>query len=235
MVSKIPSWAVGLTGALIAIIATITSATLLHQTRTRITAATSEVAEMRNRSDTLWSSHRLADQRSTAADVFLAMALAQRSDTEALPVLLQQTAAQLQGAVLAMSAASGEAVPDEPPEEIQRLYAALLAGDLNGYASLRAEIDERRLLSQSTINQLASDVGSTELRIDSLRARESTLYLAYVFLNLLGLMVTMCKDLPVWKPTVFPRCHSQPPAGTTSTPAVPTDPAARVVTDRAAP
>ena len=130
----------------------------------------------------------LADQRSTAADVFVAMALAERADTETLPVLLEQTAGQLQGALLAMWAASGEAVPDEPPEEIQSLYATLRGGDLRGYASLKSEINRLRLLSQTNIDQLGTDIGAIELRIESLRARESSLYLAYVFLNLLGLI-----------------------------------------------
>ena len=203
MFSRIPSWVVGLVGALVVIVATITSAISLHSTRADITSSRSEIATLRDRVDSLWSSHRLADQRSTAADVFLAMALRENrndaSDASTLSVLLDQAAGQLQGAVLAMSAASGETVPDEPPDDIRNFYAALLSGDLSGYTGLKSEIDRLRLLSQSTINQISTNVSSVELHIDSLEARESTLYMAYVFFNLLGLMITMCKDLPVWK------------------------------------
>ncbi len=65
--------------------------------------------------------------------------------------------------------------------------------------SLKSEIDRLRLLSQTHISGRADDIRAAESRVESLQARESWVYLAYVFFNLLGLMVTMCKDLPVWK------------------------------------
>lgn len=98
-----------------------------------------------------------------------------------------------------MWAASGEPVPDEPPEEIATFEEQLRKGNADGYASLKAEIDRLRLLSQTRLNALSSETRAAESRIASLQTRESWVYLAYVFFNLLGLMVTMCKDLPVWR------------------------------------
>ena len=56
-----------------------------------------------------------------------------------------------------------------------------------------------RLGSQFHFDGLADQIRAVESRIESGQVRESWIYLAYVFFNLLGLMVTMCKDLPVWK------------------------------------
>ncbi len=65
--------------------------------------------------------------------------------------------------------------------------------------AVKSEIDRLRLLSQTHIGGRADDSRAAESRGESLQARESWVYLAYVFFNLLGLMVTMGKDLPVWK------------------------------------
>ena len=196
MLSRIPSWAVAVAGAAIAIAATATSTMLLHQTRADITAVKSEIADTRRAVDRLWSNHLQADQRSTAADVFFAQALG--SDTSR-SFLLEQAAYQLRGAVLSMWAASGEPVPDKTPDPIAAAELLLREGNASGYVSLKSEIDRLRLLSQTHISGRADDIRAAESRVESLQARELWIYLAYVFFNLLGLMVTMCKDLPVWK------------------------------------
>lgn len=196
MLSRIPSWGVAVGGAAIAIFATATSTILLHQTRTSVTAERSEIAETYRKIDRLWSNHRQADQRSTAADVFFAQAIGEKSSRA---TLLQLAAQHLRGAVLSMWVASGEPVPEQTPVAIAALEAKLSSGDVNGYAPLKAKIDELRLRSQSHLNEMSAGIRAAEARIESLEARESTIYLTYVFFNLLGLIVAMCKDLPVWQ------------------------------------
>ena len=196
MASKVPSWVVGVAGAVIAIVATITSSTLLYQTRGDIAGVRSVNADKRGTVERLWSSHRQADQRATAADMFLAQALAPGAGRT---FLLEQVAYQMRGAVLSMWVASGEDVPDKTPETIAKAEDLLGKGDVGGYATLRAEVDRLRLLSRSHLNGVANEIRAGESRIDVLQAWESWLYLAYVFFNLLALMVTMCKDLPVWR------------------------------------
>lgn len=196
MLSKIPSWGVGLAGAVIAIAATIASSTLLYQTRGGIADARSEIADKRGRVERLWSSHRQADQRATAADMFLAQALGPGAGRS---FLLEQAAAQMRGAALSMWVASGESVPDKTPGTITDAEQLLIKGDVGGYSMLRSETDRLRLLSQTHLNGLGDEIRAAESRVASLVEREFWLYLAYVFLNLLALMVTMCKDLPVWR------------------------------------
>lgn len=195
MFPKFPSWAVAVTGAAIAIIATATSSTLLYQARKDIRDVQTGLVEKRRDVERLWSSHRQADQRSTAADVFFAQAIG--ADSSRL-VLLKLASQQLRGAVLSMWVASGKLVPDQTPPEIAALETRLGNGDIGGYKALKKKIDELRLLSQSRLNEMSAGIRAAEGRIRALQGRESWLYMAYVFFNLLGLMVAMCKDLPVW-------------------------------------
>ena len=155
MMSRIPSWAVGIAGALILIVATATSSVLLHNTKERITKIRSGVKTLRDQKNLSWSSHLLADQRSTAGDIFFGQALGIGPNKA---FLLGETAGHLQGAVLAMWAASGEPVPDDPPKKIQSLHDDLSKGmqTLYAYLGLKAEIDRLRLLSRSHVNRLSS-------------------------------------------------------------------------------
>ena len=75
----------------------------------------------------------------------------------------------------------------------------LSEGKVNGYYRLKSEIDRFRELSANYINDQIGVIMPLESIVEALRARESFLYMTYVFFNLLGLMITMCKDLPVWK------------------------------------
>ena len=196
MLSRIPSWAVAVSGASLVVVAMVLSSMFLYQIRESIAEERSEIATTRGQINLLWDSHRLADNRSTSADIFVAGAFGGNSNSS---FLLGQAAYQLRGAILAMWAASGEPVPDAPPENIQSFEASLRDGDLGAYAELKSEIDRLRLLSQQHINGFTSVVDSAESRIANLQTWESLTHLAYVFFNILGFIVAMAKDLPVWK------------------------------------
>ena len=196
MLSRIPSWAVAVTGAAIVIVATASGSILLYESRENIANVRSEISGKQREIDRLWSNHRQADQRATAADVFFGQAIGAGPER---PVLLRLAAQQLRGAVLSMWVASGKPVPDETPPNVAALEARLGTGDVGAYGALKAEIDKLRLLSQSHLNGISAEVRAAEARIEALQACESWLYLAYVFCNLLGLMIAMCKDLPVWR------------------------------------
>ena len=178
------------------IVATATSFILLYESRESIAAVRAGIAEKRRQIDRLWSNHRQADQRATAADVFFGQAIG--TESERL-VLLQLAALQLRGAVLSMWVASGRPVPEQTPAEISALEVRLGKGDVGAYGPFKSEIDGLRLLSQPHLNGMSAGICAAEARIEVLQVRESWFYLAYVFFNLLGLMIAMCKDLPVWR------------------------------------
>lgn len=198
MASRIPSWAVSVVGAIIVITATGLSSTSLQETRRLIVEKRSEITGGQQEVDTLWNSHRQADERTTAADIFYAEALGQNSNTS---FLLGLTADYFMGAVLSMYAAAKhpEQVPDVPPEDIVSFLSMLRKGDHDAYLGLKSEINELRFESIRFINKLSEDIRSAESRVHLLEAQEARIYFTHVFFNLLGLIVVMCKDLPVWK------------------------------------
>lgn len=196
MLSRIPSWAVAVTGATIVIVATAISSTLLYESQKNIIDAHANVAKEKQTVDRLWSNHQQADQRENAANAFFAQTL----ETEtSRPLLLQLAAESFRGAVLSMLAASGKPVSEKTPAEIETLEEALRKGDTDAYKMFRTEINDLRLLSQTHLSTISNGIQSAETHLKALQAHESWLYLTYVFFNLLGLMIVMCKDLPVWR------------------------------------
>ena len=72
MLSRIPSWAVAVSGASLVVVAMVLSSMFLYQIRESIAEERSEIATTRGQINLLWDSHRLADNRSTSADIFVA-------------------------------------------------------------------------------------------------------------------------------------------------------------------
>ena len=196
MLSKIPSWAVAAVGASIVVIATAISSTLLYQIRDSVKEASTEIAETRRGVDRLWSNHLVAEQRSTTGDIFFAQAMLQDQNLE----FLQERAAYLLwSGAFSMWVASGEPEPERTQEKLLAHKELLAQGETSAYSALKGEINRFRELSATYINEQTAKIRAAESSIESLQAYEYFLYMAYVFFNLLGLMVTMCKDLPVWK------------------------------------
>ena len=196
MLSKIPSWVVAIVGAAIVVVATATSSTLLHQTRESVQEISKEIAESRRRVDRLWSNHLVADRQSIAGDLLYAQAMSENGKPE---FILERAAYYLWSATLAMWIASGKHEAETMEEKLLRFKESLAHGDIRGYEQFKLKINQLRELSATNINGHTAELRAAESRIESLQSRESLLYMAYVFFNLLGLMVTMCKDLPVWK------------------------------------
>ncbi len=194
---RIPSWCVAVLAAFIVIVASLLSWTTLRKTEAEIAEARTEVAAMLRTADSSWNSHRQADQRSSTAAMFLA----QVSGNPNAPFLLAQAATHLRGATLSMWAASGQDVPAEPPENIAKLEQKLRAGDLSAYEGFTSKIGDLRALSTTHISELAHEIDRHRIKIDCMEAQQSDAYRTYFFLSLLGLVVAMCKDLPVWKDT----------------------------------
>ena len=196
MLSRIPSWTLAVAGPTIVVIATATTSTLLYQAQESVKEASAEIAETRRTVDRLWGNHLVAEQRSTAGELFFAQV---RGGNQNSGFLQERAAYHLWSAALSMWVSSGEPDPETTEDRLLSLRTMLAQGDSSGYNGLKSEINRFRKLSAQYINSQTAEMRAIEARIQSLNAHESTLHMAYVFFNLFGLMVTMCKDLPVWK------------------------------------
>ena len=201
MLSKIPSWTVGLIGALMVLMSVAIGATMLRKTTHDIAMKSSMVSEYRREIDNKWSNWILAAQRKEAADLYVADELG--IPLNANPIrdqfIRDKIAGLLQGAILAMTVASGKQVPDETPSAIQDYMDKLRSGDYSAYRFLLSEINSLEKASQDSIKQLSDNIKLKETEIIDLRNRESMFYMMFVCFNILGLIIVMLKDLPIWK------------------------------------
>ncbi len=198
MLSKCPSWVVATVGATIVIIATATGSFVLHTLWEDIEAKRSTIAKAHRDLDQLWSHYHQADQRDTAADVFFGQALGNEGMERIL--LLSQAALYYRDAVSSMLAASGKRLHEQMPREFTRLEHELRVGDfINAYGELEYKMNELRRRSRTYLNEKSAEIREMESRVESVQASASSIYLANVFFNLLGFMITACKDLPLWR------------------------------------
>lgn len=198
MLSNIPSWAVSVAGAALVAVATAISFILLHDVRDEIAASQERITNLEERIENAWQNHRLGDRRVTSAEIFIADALGGGANSS---FVLGQAAYNLRGAILAMYSAAGQNVPDQRPARIKKLEESLRRGNLGAYTKLSSEVEQLRRASQAHINGLSKRIDQEEARQRGLNTTEENVYLIYVALNLIGLMMVMMKDLPVWKDT----------------------------------
>lgn len=194
---KIPSWRIGLLGAAIAILSTILSSVAVAWLDSAIQEHTKRATALRDKQRILWDNHQLADERLRAAAIFVALS---SQPSENRRFLLSQVASNLGGSVLAMSAAAAIAnLPDEPPKEVVDNERAILGGDLSGYNELVAQVEKLRLQSQVAINGVSAEARNLDAESDKLSGWSRWVQGVQVSLTIVGLIVVLLKDLPVWK------------------------------------
>lgn len=198
MLSKIPSWVIAVFGAAIIIISTATSSTILHNIRAGVGNGLADIAEANAQFDRMWNSHLMSDRRSSVADSLFGQALVSNS-VEAKTFLLKQSGYHLRGSLLAMMVAADADISDETPREIDEIEEQLANGEYRAFAKFKEMINQHRLTSQKVLNDKRTMIRELQNSSELLRRQESIVHLAIVFFNLLGLIIVMCKDLPVWR------------------------------------
>ena len=193
MLSTIPSWAVALTGAIILIIGTLVNSILLYENKKRIIEAKLVAENMQVLKDRAWDQHLLAEQRYDNATL---MELIREVAGNADPPLLKRTISRLRGAVFAMWKTQ-EKIREDPTKGSEEGVRVDYKEEWHRLDSAYGKLKDSSVLY---INQINVNIKSIESeRIKPLERYELLIYMSYVFFNLLGLLITMCKDLPVWK------------------------------------
>lgn len=198
MLSKIPSWVITVAGATIIIISTATSSTILHNVRADVGDGLVEIADSNAQFDRMWNSHLMSDRRSSVADSLFGQALNSNSD-EVQTFLFEQTGYHLRGSLLAMMVAADVEITDNIPKEIANIEGDLARGEHNAFMKFKELIDQHRLKSQKVLNNKRLNIRKLQKNMELLQGQESIIHLAIVFFNILGLIIVLCKDLPVWK------------------------------------
>lgn len=198
--SRIPSWAVAFAGAALVLLATAVGA-IWYQTNSSERAKLAlEASSLHADADQLWASHLQGDERNTAAGVFVALALSDRhsEDPRASEFSFGRAADHLHGAFISMRAASDLHAGGPVPPNVATAESDLRQGDITAYNELGEVINSSRAESAKQINDLLRRAKSAEARAGELDDTQTFIYVMQVCVNLLGLCLVMCKDLPIW-------------------------------------
>lgn len=197
---RVPSWAVGLTGALIVVFSVALSPLSVHGLEEDIRGERGKISRLTESHQRLWGSHTLADQRAATADM-LAGFIAQ-AEGPPHQFLLGRAGGHLQGAILAMWAGTG-ASDDQNGSELEARVGELLArfnaGDLNAYDEMASVLDDLRLASRNAVNGRASQRTESEARLQELELSHDRIRALQSGMNILGLVIVLLKDLPIWR------------------------------------
>ena len=185
MTVAVPSWLVGLVGALVVLVSTFFLTIRVMRLDEEILRAKDTSSVLSSRIDTKWENHQLADLREAQADQHAGLSLLATSN-EIEVVLVNAAAGSLSGAILAMDLAAYNRLSED---EIAVL----------GYNARKALLNDLRLESRDAINELAAEKQPVDNEVVEKEDRRSRLRMLAMALNLLGLAIVLLKDLPVWK------------------------------------
>lgn len=206
--SRVPSWAVAIAGAALVFLATAIGGIGYEKTSSERAKVASEASSLHARADRLWESHLQGDQRDRAASVFIALALSAplSEDPKASQYAFDRAAVHLRGAFHSMWAAADLDAAEAARLDVAKAEGNLRRGDITAYNELSAAIDSLKLQSAERINELDEQARAFEIRAEILDDRRSLIYITQVCLNLLGLCLVMCKDLPLWRNSAREKC-----------------------------
>lgn len=196
MCRLIPSWSIGVLGASLVVISISLSPLLVRDIENRIEDTENRISDLNRRVRTLWENHTLAAQREASADTIAA--LITLTDTPH-PFVISRSSSHLQGAILTMWAATGDEDDTDLRSTVSDLMKSLDAGRLGSYDAMSAILDEQRLRSVDVVNELYGEVADYEARRRELRRQRDSLRDLQSLLNIVGLIVVLLKDLPIWR------------------------------------
>ena len=197
--SWIPSWSVAVFGSFLIVLSTIIGSIFLDKKQSEIESKTEEIVKLEERFRRGWDNHILAEQRMATSEVFAGLISMDISNTSE-QFLLPRSGKYARDAILTMYI-SADLVDefDNKEAEIQHLVNALRQGNRNAYDKLFSLLDEARLESADTLNNLRIQI--LEITEDKIKLRSSWSYFLVIssFLNIAGLVIVLLKDLPIWR------------------------------------
>ncbi|MYD31668.1 MAG: hypothetical protein F4142_02265 [Nitrospira sp. SB0675_bin_23] len=194
MLKSIPSWSIGAFGASLVIVATLISHLAIRSLNDEVIKLDGKIREINLSVDRLWDSHKLADNRKFSVNLFMTQLSSSDKNRE---IMLSNIAYYMKGSVLAMYSATDLNIPKNEHREIDLLRR----GDLNAYKKLEELLESLREKSKDAINKRKIQKDALIAEKQKLEHKERSVNFWFMFLNILGLIVVLLKDLPIWKST----------------------------------
>lgn len=196
----IPSWAVGVVGACIVVVSVTLGSFGLRYLDTQLNETEAVIEELSAVSEMRWTQHALAEGRAETAEVIVALSVSSvRAGNDGSPLLLNLAALHLEDAIEMMWLATPGARKDEvPSSEIEEWRIKLNDGDVLAYAEIAKLYHEQGRRSNQAIGDLRRDIAQHKERVAGFRRQVERIRDLQAGLNVLGLVVVLLKDLPIW-------------------------------------
>ena len=198
----IPSWAVGALGASIVVFSVTVGSVWLHDMTTNINELQAGLSELNTIADNRLRQHILADSRAETADLIFALAVAfRRVNQPPDPFLLNRAGLSLKGAITTMWLST----PGPEKENLEALAltvddlrAKLNGGDLAAYAEMTKILVDRAARSNQATREFRERIATGEAQTTGLRLDVEQVRDWQVGFNIIGLVILLLKDLPIW-------------------------------------
>ena len=188
---RVPSWSVGLAGALIVLASTALTPLRLHGLEEDIYAERGKISQLIETYQRLWTNHTRADMQASTADILITRVPLHQQPSE-------RAGRHVWAAVLSMSAATGAPNDPELIDHVNELRNRFDAGHLTAYTEMTALLNDLRQESGDALNEQVAQRSVSERRLHALERRYNLNRIWQSSLNVLGLVLVLLKDLPIW-------------------------------------
>lgn len=224
--SKIPSWVIGVAGASLVIISAAVSAVVLYGVDTDISAIQRQIGILDTRNQRLTEISLIADRQAEIGHNFIAVGTDGFNHASAIlrgqgnsppdgSMVLARGGQQLWGATQemwragnanddtelqsAVNQACANAAGEDWESVGQDLLRRFLAGEFATYGGMGEILDAHRNRAVCVRDYHRRQITDHEVRRAELQLRRDRIRGQQVALNILGLIIVLLKDLPIWR------------------------------------
>lgn len=199
MAVNVPSWVVGLVGGMLVVASVLMNPACIEVLAESVNAERAEISQLTESYQRLWSSHTLAEQRAASANM-LGGLIAQSQPGPPHQFLLDGTDYHMVGAIDTMWDATGEMERDPVFDAcVAELRQRLRDGDVSAYKPMSVMLGRLRSSSRDAMNERAKERRESEIRLQALETRLDSTRRWQATLNIIGLLLVLFKDLPIWR------------------------------------
>ena len=172
----------------------------LHDFDTNLNETQVALSDLKVLADTRSRQHILAVRRAETADVMAGLAVGTvRDGNRPDSFLLGRAGMSLSGAIKAMWVSTpGSENIEALSSTVEDLRAKLNGGDLAAYDELTKIFADQGIRSNDAMRAFSKDIAKYEARLKALRLRIERVREWQATLNIIGLVIVLLKDLPVW-------------------------------------
>ncbi|MDE0336209.1 MAG: hypothetical protein OXI80_00945 [Caldilineaceae bacterium] len=204
----IQSWCVAVAGALLAILSTVVLTLVVEHANGEAQSLTRTITDLEAQFDAQFQRYIRSEQLETTSAT-LAAFISLSDEGIIRHFILPRVGKYAVNAIEVLQGSEGYVTfPKEPAQKIEvtelmaqanRLSARLARGDLTAYDELANLAKDEQGVVAHQINDIRRQIRSFEDSLESWRSQAARWRYIQVSLNILGLIIVLLKDVPIWR------------------------------------